>query len=288
MADKFFASLRLGALVLFFGAAATLAADRYELRPAEDPNGIAKYYMGRQIAHVMGHQGADWLERPSRESEEHTDELIDLLNLKPGDNVADIGAGTGYITWRMAKKIAPTGKAYAVEIQQEMLDLLAQNMKTRGISNIVQTLGTIADPKLPADALDLIIMVDVYHEFDHPFEMTEGMVRSLKPGGRLVFVEFRKEDPKVPIKEVHKMSEAQVKKEMAIHPLQFSQNLTNLPWQHVIIFKKTATTKPRGDAGTIGAPIVPSVSPQPARVTVGNTSVNKAPAAPNSFRIIAQ
>jgi protein-L-isoaspartate O-methyltransferase len=233
---------RILSLLTFITAA--LAADHYELRPAEDPNGIAKYYMGRQIAHVMGHQAADWLERPSREAEERTAEMVKLLNLKPGENAADIGAGTGYVTRRMAKLVAPAGKVYAVEIQQEMLDLLSAKMKEQGITNVVPILGTVTDPKLPTNALDLIIMVDVYHELDHPFEMTEAMVRSLKPGGRLVFIEFRKEDPNVPIKEVHKMSEAQVKKEMSVHPLQHSQTLTNLPIQHVIIFKKT-TEKPK-------------------------------------------
>ncbi len=215
------------------------AAPRYEFRPAADPNGIPKYYMGRQIAHVMGHQGADWLERPERELEEKTDQMIELLGLKPGDNAADIGAGTGYVTWRMAKKVGPGGKVYAVEIQQEMLDLLSMNMKKRGVTNVVQALGTVTDPKLPANALDLIIMVDVYHEFDHPHEMGEAMARALKPGtGRLVFVEFRQEDPNVPIKEIHKMSEAQVKKEMTALPLEHTTTFTNLPWQHVIVFTK--------------------------------------------------
>ena len=221
-------------------ASATPQTNRYEIRRAEDPNGIAKYYMGRQIAHVMGHVAAEWLERPTREAEEHTEKMIDLLGLKPGEQVADIGAGTGYVTWRMAKKVGPGGKVYAVEIQQEMLDLLLGNMKQRGVTNVVPVLGTVSDPKLPANAVDLIIMVDVYHEFDHPYEMTDAMVRALKPGGRLVFVEFKKEDPTVPIKEVHKMSEAQVKKEMSIHPLEHSQTLTNLPWQHVIFFTKKA------------------------------------------------
>jgi precorrin-6B methylase 2 len=245
----------------------------YELRPAEDPNGIAKYFMGRQIAHVMGHQGADWLERPTREAEEHTDEMINLLSLKPGENVADIGAGTGYITWRMAKKIAPTGKVYAVEIQQEMLDLLSANMKSRGISNVVQTLGTVTDPHLPTNTLDLIIMVDVYHEFDHPYEMTEAMVRSLKTGGRLVFIEFRKEDPKVPIKELHKMSVAQVKKEMSVQQLQYSETLTNLPWQHVIIFKKT-DIKPRSGVDLRSTPKIESLFSQPPRINISNVHAN--------------
>jgi precorrin-6B methylase 2 len=213
--------------------------NRYETREAVDRNGINKFYMGRQIAHVMGHEGADWLERPTRELEEKPDQMIESLNLKPGDVVADIGAGTGYITWRMAKKVGPAGKVYAVEIQQEMLDLLSDNMKKRGVTNVIQALGTITDPKLPRKTLDLIIMVDVYHEFSHPFEMAEAICEALKVGGRLAFVEFKKEDPNVPIKEVHKMSEAQVKKEMSIHPLEHSQTVTNLPWQHVIIFRKT-------------------------------------------------
>jgi precorrin-6B methylase 2 len=264
---------KLFSLVAIFITGA-FAADRYELRPAEDPNGIAKYYMGRQIAHVMGHQAADWLERPTREAEERTDEMINLLSLKPGENVADIGAGTGYVTRRMATKVAPTGKVYAVEIQQEMLDLLSANMKQRGLTNVVPILGTVSDPKLPTNALDLIIMVDVYHELDHPYEMTEAMARSLKAGGRLVFIEFRKEDPNVPIKEVHKMSEAQVKKEMSVHPLEHSQTLTNLPIQHVIIFKKTAAEKRRADVDPVSAPTVPSLSKRGAKITIGNTSAN--------------
>lgn len=247
--------------------------NRYELRPAQDPNGIAKYFMGRQIAHVMGHQAADWLERPERVQEERTDKMVDLLALKPGEHVADIGAGTGYLTWRMAKKVAPNGKVYAVEIQQEMLDLLAANMKKRGITNTIQTLGEITDPKLPANTLDLIIMVDVYHEFDHPYEMTTNMVRALKPGGRLVFVEFKKEDPNVPIKEVHKMSEAQVKKEMSIHPLKHSVTHTNLPWQHVIVFEKL-NVRSRAGVDLESAPKVQSLSGQQSKIRIENTQRN--------------
>jgi ubiquinone/menaquinone biosynthesis C-methylase UbiE len=274
MLDKLFAF----ACALFF-ASSLFAADRYELRPGADPNGIDKYYMGRQIAHVMGHQAADWLERPTREQEEHTDEMLNLLKLKPGENVADIGAGTGYISWRMAKKVTP-GKVYAVEIQQEMLDLLAANMKERGISNVVQTLGTITDPRLPANAVDLIIMVDVYHEFDHPYEMTDAMVKSLRVGGRLVFVEFKKEDPNVPIKEVHKMSEAQVKKEMSLFPLRHSQTFTNLPWQHVIVFKKVLNNS-RSGVDLQPSPNVPSASGASPRINVENTTANPIPSNPN-------
>ena len=216
------------------------AEARYETREKHDRDGIGKFYFGREIAHVMGHQAAGWLERPERESEERTDLLVDALPLKAGDVVADIGAGTGYFSWRMAKRIGENGKVFAVEIQQEMLDLLMVNMQKRGVAGIVKpVLGTVHDPKLPDASTDLILLVDVYHEFDFPYEMTRAMVKALKPGGRLVLVEYRGEDPQVPIKKLHKMTEAQVKKEMAIHPIKFEKTLTMLPQQHVIIFRKT-------------------------------------------------
>lgn len=215
-------------------------ASRYEIREQHDPNGIGKFYMGREIAHVMGHQAADWLERPEREKEERPDLLIESLKLKPGDVVADIGAGTGYYSWRAAQKAGEKGLVYAVEIQQEMLDLLAARMAERKITNVKGVLGTITDPKLSSNSVDLVLMVDVYHEFDHPFEMMQAICKSLKPGGRVAFVEFRAEDPKVPIKEVHKMSEAQVRKEMTVHPLEWVETINVLPWQHIIVFRKKA------------------------------------------------
>jgi ubiquinone/menaquinone biosynthesis C-methylase UbiE len=226
------------AVTLFSNAAESEATNRYTLRAVHDPNGIGKFYMGREIAHVMGHQAADWLERPEREEEEKTTLLIESLKFRPGENVADIGAGTGYLTRRVAPKLLPRGKVFAVEIQQEMLDLLTNKLARLGITNVVPVLGTIIDPKLPANSMDTIIMVDVYHEFDHPFEMTGAMCRALKPGGRLVFVEFRGEDETVPIKRVHKMTEAQVKKEMAPHPLAWKETNGVLPWQHVIVFTR--------------------------------------------------
>jgi ubiquinone/menaquinone biosynthesis C-methylase UbiE len=230
--------MSLGGTLLFSAEPARVAeTNRYETRAVHDPNGIGKFHMGREIAHVMGHQAADWLERPEREEEEKTQLLIDSLRFKPGEMVADIGAGTGYLTRRIAPKILPRGKVYAVEIQQEMLDLLTNKLTRMGIINIVPTLGDITDPKLPANGIDTI-MVDVYHEFDHPFEMTAAMCRALKPGGRMVFVEFRGEDENVPIKRVHKMTEAQVKKEMAPHPLVWRETIGVLPWQHIIVFTK--------------------------------------------------
>lgn len=211
---------------------------RYTVRQDHDPNGTGKFYMGREIALVMGHQAADWLERPSREAEEKTSRLLPLLKLKPGDQVADIGAGTGYLTRRMAGLVSPGGRIFAVDIQPEMLVLLTNKLTRAGITNVVPVLGEITDPKLAPESLDFIIMVDVYHEFSHPYEMTAAMCRALKKGGRLAFVEFRKEDPLVPIKEVHKMSEAQVRTEMAAHPLEWMETSRELPSQHLIVFKK--------------------------------------------------
>ena len=211
----------------------------YETRKEHDPSGIGTFYMGREIAHVMGHQAADWLERPEREEEERTDSLIDALKFREGEVVADIGCGSGYVSRKIAKKTGATGVIYGVEIQQEMLDLLMKRMAMFRIETVKPVLGTTTDPKLPPASCDTEIMVDVYHEFDFPFEMIENMIAGLKPGGRIVFVEYRKEDPKVPIKEVHKMSVEQVKKEMTAHPqLEFGEVIETLPRQHIIIFRK--------------------------------------------------
>ncbi|HEY0455951.1 MAG TPA: class I SAM-dependent methyltransferase [Verrucomicrobiae bacterium] len=211
---------------------------RYESRAAHDPNGIGKFYMGREIAHVMGHQAAEWLERPEREEEENTQKMIELLAIKPGEVIADIGAGTGYLTRRLAVKTGPKGLVYGEDIQPEMLDLLTNKMAELKIANVKPILGTTTDPKLPEKSVDTVLLVDVYHEFDFPYEMMQNIYKSLKPGGRVVFVEFRGEDPKVPIKLVHKMTEAQVKKEMSAQPLDWEKTIRELPWQNVIIFKK--------------------------------------------------
>jgi SAM-dependent methyltransferase len=213
------------------------APARYETRAIHDPDGIGKFYMGREIAHVMGHEGADWLERPERTEEENPDKMVELLGIKPGQAVADIGAGSGYITQRLAAKAGSSGKVYAVDIQQEMLDLIAKKMKSRGVRNVTPVLGTIKNPNLPTNAVDLVVMVDVYHEFSEPEAMMRHIVESLKPGGRVAFVEYRAEDPNVPIKRVHKMSEAQVKKEAAAAGLKWEVTLEDLPRQHLIIFR---------------------------------------------------
>lgn len=210
----------------------------YEYRSLHDPDGIGKFYQGREIAQVMGHQGADWLERPTREAEEQPALVMKALKLKKGDVVADIGAGTGYYSRRLAREVGTNGVVYAVDIQQEMLDILTNKMAELGIHNVKPVLGTITDPKLPPSSVDLILMVDVYHEFDHPREMLMAMSKALKPGGRMVFVEYRGEDPKVPIKPLHKMTVAQVRKEMAAFPLQWVETVEVLPIQHIIFFRK--------------------------------------------------
>jgi ubiquinone/menaquinone biosynthesis C-methylase UbiE len=216
---------------------------RYELRQEHDANGIGKFYLGREIAQVMGHQGASWLERPEREKEEHCSKLLPALKLKPGETVADIGAGSGFYTFPLSKVVGPKGRVFAVDIQPEMLKIIRARMRKWDIKNIQPVLGKIADPKLKPASIDLILMVDVYHEFSHPYEMTVELVKALKPKGRLVFVEYRLEDEKVPILIVHKMSQKQVKKEMEPHPLRYVETVNTLPWQHVIIFEKKDAEK---------------------------------------------
>jgi ubiquinone/menaquinone biosynthesis C-methylase UbiE len=218
-------------------------APRYETRKEHDPDGIGKFYMGREIAQVMGHQGIGWLERKEREKEEAPAKLIELLKLKEGMIVADVGAGSGYHAFRMSKKVGEKGKILAVDIQPEMLDAIRKRAKEEKVTNVEPVLGEENDPKLPEGKVDLILLVDVYHEFSQPYEMTQAMVKALKPGGRLVFVEFRLEDREVPIKLVHKMTEKQVRKEMEPHPLKWVARNEDLPWQHVIVFEKKGEKK---------------------------------------------
>ena len=218
-------------------ALAQLDAGRYSVtRPG--PDGIGKNYMGRDIAGVMGWQGASWLERGERQQEERGDLLLRELNLKPGMVVADVGAGTGYYARRMAPLVGSTGTVYGVDVQPEMLKLLVEGAKAAGLGNIQPMLATVTDLKLPEASIDLAIMVDVYHELAFPFEVMQSLVRALKPGGKVVFVEYRLEDPRVPIKPLHKMSEAQVRKEAAVHALTYERTANTLPWQHVVIFRK--------------------------------------------------
>jgi len=212
---------------------------RYEVRKNHDPNGTGKFYKNREIAQVMGYGGASWLERGEREKEESPAKMLEALKLKAGMTVADVGAGSGYHAFRMGQLVGDTGKVIAVDIQQEMLDLITARAKKEKATNITPVQGTTDDPKLPAGEVDLILLVDVYHEFEFPHEMTEKMIAALKPGGRLVFVEFRLEDRDVPIKLVHKMTERQVLKELEeFKDVEHDETIKTLPWQHVIAFKK--------------------------------------------------
>jgi len=193
---------------------------------------------GRKIAQVMGAGGADWLDRNERESEEHPDAALDALQLKPGMVVADVGAGTGYMTLRMAKRVGPNGKVYGEDLQPEMLRRLRQNAANAGLGNIEEVQGTESDPKLPAGKLDLILLVDVYHEFSQPQIMVRKMREALKPDGRLVLLEYRKEDPSIPIRPEHKMSVEEVRMEIEPEGFHLEPVIETLPRQHILILKK--------------------------------------------------
>ncbi len=206
-------------------------------QPSSD--GIGKVYMGREISQVMGHQGASWLERSNRATDEQPDLAVQALELSPTDTVADIGAGTGYMSFRMARQVTD-GQVFAVDLQPEMIQLLEAERDRQGLTN-VQTIQADADnPHLPSEQVDLALMVDAYHEFDSPQEVMTDVVEALKPGGRVVLAEYRAENPLVMIKRLHKMSEKQVKKEMAAVGLAWVKTDDRLPQQHFLFFEKTA------------------------------------------------
>ena len=210
-------------------------------RPAHADSG--KTFMGREIADVMSYLGADWLIRPEREQEEQPEAMLDALKIKPGDTVADIGAGVGYTSARISKRVGPKGHVLATDVQPQMIKLLRDNMKTMGITNVKAIPCTPTETKLPDSAVDLAIMIDVYHECSDPIATLKGIRKALKPGGRLVLVEFRAEDPDVPIKPEHKMTVAQVKKEIEPQGFTFKELHDFLPWQHIIIFEKPLKEK---------------------------------------------
>jgi ubiquinone/menaquinone biosynthesis C-methylase UbiE len=215
------------------------AADRptYETRAKHDPDGIGKFYLGREIAHVMGYQGAEWLERPERVEEERPDQVVEQMKLKPTDIVADVGAGTGYFSFRIAP-LVKQGKVFAVDLQPEMLAIIERRRKELKAENVVAVQSTETDVKLPGGSVDVALMVDVYHEFAYPHEMMRSVVKALKPGGRVVQIEYRGEDPDVPIKRLHKMTVAQCRKEMAVVGLVWKETKDFLPQQHFIVYEK--------------------------------------------------
>jgi ubiquinone/menaquinone biosynthesis C-methylase UbiE len=236
--------VRLGVVALVLATAAPAlgqtadaptAKAKAKTKARREPKG---YYMGRRIADVMSYQGADWLVRETREQEEHPEQMLDALKIPSGATVADVGAGVGYTSLRMARRVGPEGTVYATDLQPEMIKMLVANADEAGAKNIKPILCTPTDPKLPAGKIDLILMVDVYHECSAPVATLKGLRAALKPGGRLVLVEFRAEDPDVPIKPEHKMTLRQARREVEPEGFVFKDSLEFLPWQHIIIFEK--------------------------------------------------
>jgi ubiquinone/menaquinone biosynthesis C-methylase UbiE len=214
------------------------ASSRYETRANHDPDGTGRVYMGREIAQVMGPGGIEWLDRAQRETEEHPSQVLTALELHHGEVVADLGAGSGYFTFRMAPLVGNDGKVFAVDVQDEMLQTLRQRAAAMKVTNVQVVKGSEMDPHLPLNAVDLVLLVDVYHELAYPYEVMQKLRESLKPGGRVAFVEYRKEDPAVSIKEVHKMSVRQLEKEMNAVGLVHLRTVETLPLQHIVIFEK--------------------------------------------------
>jgi SAM-dependent methyltransferase len=216
----------------------TLTPDNiYQLRTIHSPDGIGKFYQGREIAKVMGHTEALWLERPSRDIEEQPQKLIEALNLDPTSVVADIGAGTGYLSFKLAQKL-PLGKVLAVDIQPEMLDIIEFFKSENKITNVEPILGSLTNPNLPKNNIDLAIMVDAYHELSQPREVMQAVVKALKPEGKVVLVEYRRENPFIAIKKLHKMTQKQAIKEMSVVGLEWVETKEFLPSQHLMIFVK--------------------------------------------------
>lgn len=200
------------------------------------PLRIGRVVKKRQIAPVMSAAHADWLTRPDRDAEEQPDRVVQELHIAPGSAVADLGAGVGYFTWRLAKAVGDQGKVIAVDIQPDMIERLTKNLEERGIHNVDVVLGSEDDPRLPPDQLDLVLLVDVYHELQQPERTMEHVRRSLKPGGRVVLIEYRKEDPSIPIQPLHKMTVREVRDELEPMGFKFEELMGFLPTQHIIIF----------------------------------------------------
>ncbi|MCH9661374.1 MAG: class I SAM-dependent methyltransferase [Bacteroidetes bacterium] len=202
-----------------------------------DRYGTGKWYKGREIANVMGFQGMSWLERPEREREENTFKLLNNMDIEPNDVIADIGSGSGYHVFKMAP-IARNGQVFAVDIQEEMLAVMREKIATNGMTNVSLIQGTENSTNLPENSIDKVLLVDVYHEFSFPVEMLASIKKALKPNGSIFLIEYRGEDLNVPIKKVHKMTEKQAIKEWEAAGFQFIENISNLPWQHCMVFQK--------------------------------------------------
>ncbi|MEM6692288.1 MAG: methyltransferase domain-containing protein [Planctomycetota bacterium] len=217
--------------VFLFSRASAEESDR----PVEEAR---KTYLGRIVAMPMSHLGASWLTRPERDDEENASESFKELGLKPGMTVVDLGCGNGFWTLPMAKEVLPSGRVLAVDIQPEMLDKLRLRAAKRSLENVVPVLGAVDDPNIPAGKVDLLLMVDVYHEFSHPESMLWSIRRSLKPEGVVALLEYRAEDPEVPIKPLHKMSKAQIMKEYGANGFKLVRKYDGLPWQHLMFFAR--------------------------------------------------
>jgi len=230
--------LFLSGLILIIAPWLTQAQAPYETRANHDPDGTGKFYMGREIAQVMGPGGIPWLERASREQEEQPQSLIAALEIQPGQTVADLGAGSGYFSFRIAPLVGPTGKVLAVDIDPVMLNTLRQRAQREQVHNLEAVGSTASNPNLPSASIDLLFMVDVYHELGYPLEMMRAVHAALKPGGRVALIEYRAEDPRVMIKAVHKMTEAQILREMKAAGFIHVKTIRTLPLQHLVIFRK--------------------------------------------------
>jgi len=209
---------------------------RYETRAVHDPDGIGKFYMGREIAQVMGPAGIPWLERTTREEEEQPDAMLAALQLKGGEVVADFGAGSGYFTFKLAQLVGPKGTVVAVDIEPKMLAFIRQRAAKEGLPNVGLIQSTVKEPRLPSNRFDLVLLVDVYHELEFPYETMRGLRDALRSSGRIALVEYREEDPTVPIKELHKMTEAQIIREMDAVGLKHLDTVDTLPLQHLVLF----------------------------------------------------
>lgn len=234
---------RVGSATLFMSLTSLCFGEGFYTQKEPTRDGIGKVYMGREISQVVSQHAIRWLERPDREEEERPSLVMKNLELEANDIVADIGAGSGYFTFLMAP-LVPEGKVLAVDIQPEMLKFIEGKKKLRRQPNIDPILGTIEDVNLPENSVDLAILVDAYHEFSHPREMGESICKGLKPGGRLVLLEYRGEDPSVPIKPLHKMTVQQVRREMEAIGLEFVEVRDFLPIQHFLVFRKPAQPNP--------------------------------------------